>query len=383
MVLCLPMAFAALVDVSCPASLDSGVQGVCTVDTETEFNDAKFGGLDFTLTLTDLTLDGSVASDFGTLLGNTQTGKYGLTYDFSTKKDGVKKLAKIPIKLTKAGTLKLSNIVFYDENSAETKIADVTKSVALKAASACTANTETKCSNKQIQTCKADGSGFAAAKDCPNGQSCDAGTKKCKADAPVASCSDSIKNQDETDVDCGGSCSTKCADTKVCKDDTDCTSTVCTAGKCAPKPAAKCKAGTRKCDLSDPTKTNSWLCDAKGVYSSTDKCVGGYTCQGADGSAKCACPTGKTECTVSNQKSCVDTQTNAANCGGCGNLDKKYICAKDQVCTAGVCKAKPAKTKQQFLDEVGKVYDSDAAGKKSWTPGFISKLASLLKSWFK
>lgn len=42
--------------------------------------------------------------------------------------------------------------------------------------------------------------------------------------APTASCTDGVKNGDETDVDCGGSCTTKCGSSKSCLTDNDCTS---------------------------------------------------------------------------------------------------------------------------------------------------------------
>lgn len=42
-----------------------------------------------------------------------------------------------------------------------------------------------------------------------------------------ASCGDSIKNQDETDVDCGGTRCPKCADTKNCNQSSDCISNFC------------------------------------------------------------------------------------------------------------------------------------------------------------
>jgi hypothetical protein len=44
-------------------------------------------------------------------------------------------------------------------------------------------------------------------------------------------CYDGIKNNDETDVDCGGSCS-KCARNQACKKNTDCLSNWCTSGLC-------------------------------------------------------------------------------------------------------------------------------------------------------
>ena len=49
---------------------------------------------------------------------------------------------------------------------------------------------------------------------------------------PLASCTDSIKNGDETDIDCGGSCMGKCAEDKVCDASPDCSSTFCVTGVC-------------------------------------------------------------------------------------------------------------------------------------------------------
>jgi hypothetical protein len=46
------------------------------------------------------------------------------------------------------------------------------------------------------------------------------------------SCSDTVKNGSETDVDCGGSCSTKCANGKLCSVNSDCSSTNCVSGTC-------------------------------------------------------------------------------------------------------------------------------------------------------
>lgn len=49
---------------------------------------------------------------------------------------------------------------------------------------------------------------------------------------PPPACNDGIKNGSETDVDCGGSCSTKCASGKGCSIGGDCTTATCTANRC-------------------------------------------------------------------------------------------------------------------------------------------------------
>ena len=61
------------------------------------------------------------------------------------------------------------------------------------------------------------------ASDCGDGYVCDTTTSKCKLEE---TCSDGIKNQNETDVDCGGSCQA-CANTKACKQNSDCLSFSC------------------------------------------------------------------------------------------------------------------------------------------------------------
>ena len=52
----------------------------------------------------------------------------------------------------------------------------------------------------------------------------------------VPTCTDVVKNGTETDVDCGGSCATKCAVTKVCNVDADCASNTCFNKVCVNTP---------------------------------------------------------------------------------------------------------------------------------------------------
>ena len=48
-------------------------------------------------------------------------------------------------------------------------------------------------------------------------------------------CKDKIKNQDETDVDCGGIICPKCNNTKTCKNTSDCLSKTCKNNVCIGK----------------------------------------------------------------------------------------------------------------------------------------------------
>jgi beta-glucosidase len=48
----------------------------------------------------------------------------------------------------------------------------------------------------------------------------------------TASCTDTVKNGNETDVDCGGSCAAKCANGRTCSINADCQSGSCVTGVC-------------------------------------------------------------------------------------------------------------------------------------------------------
>jgi len=56
---------------------------------------------------------------------------------------------------------------------------------------------------------------------------------KVRISPPVMTCNDNSMNQDETDIDCGGSICEGCITGKTCSIDLDCLSGLCTGGTCA------------------------------------------------------------------------------------------------------------------------------------------------------
>lgn len=102
--------------------------------------------------------------------------------------------------------------------------------------------TDTDCGG-HCPSCKLD-------KACKTNTDCSTGIcrdKLCANPLPV-SCSDTIKNQDESDVDCGGMCG-KCADGKGCKAAADCQSSFCSKGSLCLTPS--CTDGEKNQDELD------------------------------------------------------------------------------------------------------------------------------------
>jgi hypothetical protein len=141
-------------------------------------------------------------------------------------------------------------------------------------------------------------------------------------------CSDSIRNGSETDVDCGGTCP-RCANGKVCGNRNDCATAFCAGGACQDCEAANCPDdanGDCECNITvgaDPGRA----CAKRGVgnnsisTSSCGECPAGRLCvQSAIGvecrqpcGAPLVCPSGTKYCTIPN--SCQQCCSNVDCCG--------------------------------------------------------------------
>jgi len=156
-----------------------------------------------------------------------------------------------------------------------------------------------------------DCGGNTSCNRCPNQQACVTGTD-CQSAfchptnrvCAVAGCGDQVLGPNETDVDCGGTCSTKCATGKICAVNGDCVSGNCSAS------AKVCLAPSCTDTIRNQGET---AVDCGG--SSCPPCAAGQTCSSGSDCASLVCGTG-----VCQAPTCGDTAKNQdesdLNCGG-------------------------------------------------------------------
>jgi len=145
------------------------------------------------------------------------------------------------------------------------------------------------------------------------------------------SCSDGFENQDETDVDCGGICSTKCEKGEGCRNDYDCEDRYCNqrTGKCEGEQGDHCLNG----NYDQVTETDidcGKECPA---------CSPGKMCE-----EDLDCESGKCENNECAEPTCFDTIMNShesdIDCGGlCPGCDEGEKCFTDTDCLSGNCKS--------------------------------------------
>jgi hypothetical protein len=143
---------------------------------------------------------------------------------------------------------------------------------------------------------------------CPMGGTCHQGV--CTAGQPT--CTDGIKDGNETDVDCGGPDCPQCNLGQRCNVDCDCNN----SGS-----AVLCINGVCSGSMMVHTPNQCYLPNATGVCVH-NACTGNLMCYSGYG-----------DCDHNVANGCeADFNTDSLNCGGCG-----VACAMGQMCQAGVC----------------------------------------------
>lgn len=199
-----------------------------------------------------------------------------------------------------------------------------------------------------------EGDTCAVAGDCFD-HVCDVMTLTCAA----ATCSDTVKNGDETDVDCGGDCGATCAAGDLCKVNTDCKGGACSGAFClqsctdgelnnaemgidcgGPICTTTCANGT-VCVVPSDCTTNfcvdgvccNTACNATCVACSADKKVTGM--DGECGSAKPATDP-HNDCGIEMSTTCGDATGLCDGAGECEKWPMGTACGDVASCTNGI-----------------------------------------------
>jgi hypothetical protein len=149
-------------------------------------------------------------------------------------------------------------------------------------------------------------------------------------------CTDGVKNQDETDVDCGGTICDPCADGKHCADDPDCVSFLCVSGVCTTDTGGSGGSGGTG-GTGGSGGGSGGMCGALGqsctpaTATMPGTCCTGLACAGANSTC---CAALLQACVVGAGQCCPGDACVASRC--CRQVNQ--YCAHDYQCCSGVCR---------------------------------------------
>ncbi len=182
--------------------------------------------------------------------------------------------------------------------------------------------------NESDVDCGGSCSPCAVEKHCKGSTDCQSMNCQTGSCAPGASCSDGVQNQGESDVDCGGPCA-PCGNFSHCNVNTDCESDNCSAGSCAAAP--NCFDGIKNGTETDVDCGGSCSACADGL-----QCKQSADCADANCSNQVCCQQQFGNCNNNVNDGCESSlMTDAKNCGTCG-----HACPNNTPsCSSGVCVA--------------------------------------------
>jgi formylglycine-generating enzyme required for sulfatase activity len=181
--------------------------------------------------------------------------------------------------------------------------------------------TDVDCGGLKAPAC-ADSLQCTAARDCRS-QVCSAGT------CAVPTFTDRVKNGDETDIDCGGSKAPTCADSKRCATASDCLSASCTGNVCQTATSSdRIKNGGESGIDCGGTASNVPRCAATDSCTASTDCISMVCAQGS-----CQAPTSTDGVKNGNESDvdCGGTNTGAPKC------DTARACASNSDCKSDGC----------------------------------------------
>ena len=179
------------------------------------------------------------------------------------------------------------------------------------------------------------GSGQCVYSNVENGTACTGGSCSAGKCAPP-SCTDKLKNQDETDVDCGGIDCPACSNGQTCQGDNDCASLVCdTLDSQTCESTNVC--GNAKLESNEGCDDGNIVagdgCNANCLIEGTGSCTASFEC------ASGFCGPAMTCQTPTCNDGFLNRDESAVDCGGmyCDTCALGIDCNMNSDCASGVC----------------------------------------------
>ncbi len=162
------------------------------------------------------------------------------------------------------------------------------------------------------------------------------GSKIIKVNA-ADTCANGVKDGDETDIDCGGSCGSTCLDNKVCSKDADCYNFFCSNGICATPTCTDGIKNNKESDIDCGGPNCREACENDKACARNEDCTSGFCDPETKTCATSTCTDGK----KGGNESDVDC---GGDCPKCETNQQCYLpsdCATDN-CVYGMCEEKAA-----------------------------------------
>lgn len=248
--------------------------------------------------------------------------------------------------------------------------------------------------------CGSSGDRASQGVNCPSGQFCQDGA--CVAPVASVSCTDGLKNQDESDVDCGGLKCSKCVVGRFCGVSGDCVSGLCSGGVCV-QPVV---CGNGQCEAGESCSSCSQDCGVCPSVCGDGSCNGNESCSSCAldcgsclavcGNSKCesgeSCSSCSQDCGVctsrcgdgscNGNETCSSCSTDCGSCpivcgnGKCESGETCSSCAQDcGICTTFFCQDNDATTPSDF-------YVKSSCADAEGTHDDYCETATLVRDWY-
>lgn len=172
-------------------------------------------------------------------------------------------------------------------------------------------------------------------------------------------CSDGFKNQDESDIDCGGAACSRCENGKTCNSDSDCTSNNCESGTCTAQSSQQNGGSSQDNDCDNDIKDNDES-DIDCGGQDCSGCSINQTCEENSDCKSNFCNNGICDIAQNCNDGIKNQDESDIDCGGvCVSCEINKNCRTNSDCLSNYCEAGICKVAPTCNDNIQNQFESD------------------------